>query len=85
MLGAVMNGQRSDKPHPLPGPAPIEQLEAQVQSRLSGRVRELRLVVAGQGLILRGRARSYYAKQLAQHAVMAATALRILANEIEVS
>jgi hypothetical protein len=85
MLGAVMNGQRSDEPHPLPGPAAIEQLEAEVQSRLVGRVRGLRLVAAGQGLILRGRARSYYAKQLAQHAVRAATALRILANEIEVS
>jgi hypothetical protein len=80
-----MNGQRCDKAHPLQGPAALELLEAQVQSRLGGQVRGLRLVAAGQGLILRGRARSYYAKQLAQHAVMAATELRILANEIEVS
>jgi hypothetical protein len=35
--------------------------------------------------VLRGRARTYYAKQLAQHAVMQATALPILRNEIEVS
>jgi len=33
---------------------------------------------------LRGRAKTYYAKQLAQHAVMEATDLPVLANEIEV-
>jgi hypothetical protein len=63
----------------------IDQLESQVQARLNGRVRHLRLVVRGCGLIMMGRARTYHAKQLAQHAVMEATALPILANEIEVS
>jgi hypothetical protein len=62
----------------------MEQLEIQVQSRLSGRVRHFRLVAHGCALILRGHAHTYYAKQLAQHAVMEATALPILANEIEV-
>ena len=62
----------------------MEQLETHVQSRLNGRVRDFRLVVRGCGLVLTGRARTYYAKQLAQHAVMEATALPILANEIEV-
>jgi hypothetical protein len=33
---------------------------------------------------LRGRARTYYAKQLAQHAVMQVTEYLIQANEIEV-
>jgi hypothetical protein len=61
-----------------------EQLETHVQSRLNGRVRHFRLVVRGNGLILTGQARTYYAKQLAQHAVMEASALPILANEIEV-
>jgi hypothetical protein len=37
------------------------------------------------GKALRGFAHTYYAKQLAQHAVMEATKLPILANEIEVS
>jgi hypothetical protein len=37
------------------------------------------------GVILRGHSQTYYAKQLAQQAVMEATRLRILANEIEVS
>jgi hypothetical protein len=61
------------------------ELEAQVRCRLSGQIHGFRLVVTDQGLILRGRAHTYYAKQLAQHAVMNATVLPILANEIEVS
>lgn len=60
------------------------ELETQLQYRLSGQVRQFRLIVLDDGLILRGHARSYYAKQLAQHAVMGATQLPILANDIEV-
>jgi hypothetical protein len=63
----------------------MQQLETHVQSRLNGRVRHFRLAVRGGGLILTGHARTYYAKQFAQHAVMEATALPIRANEIEVS
>jgi osmotically-inducible protein OsmY len=61
------------------------ELEAQVQCRLSGQIHDFRLVVAGGGLVLRGHTHTYYAKQLAQHAVMEATGLPIVANEIEVS
>ena len=63
----------------------MERLETRVQSRLSGRVKNFRLVVRENGLILTGQARTYFAKQLAQQAVMEATALPIVANEIEVS
>ena len=63
----------------------MEQLQARVQSQLIGRVQHFRLMVRGYGLILRGHTHTYYAKQLAQHAVMEATTLPILANEIEVS
>jgi len=69
----------------LPQEGDVTQLEAHVRSRLTGRVRDLQLVRRGDGLILRGRARTYYAKQLAQHAVMQASTLALLANEIEVS
>jgi hypothetical protein len=62
----------------------IVRLEGQVHCRLSGRLRGFRLQVEGSGLILAGRAPSYHVKQLAQHAVMEATSLAILANEIEV-
>ena len=67
-----------------PGVPEVEQLETHVQARLSGRVRHFRLVVRGCGLVLTGHAPTYYAKQLAQHAVMEATALPIVANEIDV-
>lgn len=62
----------------------IDQLEAHIQLRLGGRVRDLHVNPLGKGLVLRGRARTYYVKQIAQHAVMEATDLPILANEIEV-
>jgi hypothetical protein len=59
-------------------------LEERVQHRLSGRIHDLRVLVRDDGLILQGRAHTYYAKQLAQHAVMEASPLPIRANEIEV-
>lgn len=60
------------------------ELETVVQCRLAGRVHRFCLVRVDGGVILRGYSRSYYAKQLAQHEVMQATELPILANEIEV-
>ena len=65
--------------------AEVERLEKLVQSRLNGRVRNFRVVVCGGGVILTGQSRTYYAKQLAQQAVLEASALPILANEIQVS
>ena len=62
----------------------IEQLETHLQSRLSGQVRDLQIVLHDDGLILRGVAHTYYAKQLAQHAAMKASTMRVVANEIEV-
>jgi len=60
------------------------ELETHVQYRLGRQVRDLQLIFADKGLILRGRTQTYYAKRLAQHAVLEATMLPILANEIEV-
>jgi hypothetical protein len=65
-------------------PVPTGDLEVRVRGRIRGYVRDFRLVAAANGVILRGSARSYYAKQLAQQAVMGAAPLPILANEIEV-
>ena len=62
----------------------IELVEARVQAQLNGRLRDFRLLLRDDGLVLQGQAHSYYAKQLAQHIVMGALALQILANEIEV-
>ncbi|MBI3411965.1 MAG: hypothetical protein HY040_26845 [Planctomycetes bacterium] len=61
------------------------QVEDYVRSRLSGRIYELRVLIRDQGLVLQGRARTYYAKQLAQHVVGEASELPIRANEIEVT
>jgi hypothetical protein len=61
-----------------------EYLETLVQRRLGSRVRDLRIVIRGDGIILQGRAGTYHAKQLAQHAVMETGAGPILANDIEV-
>ncbi len=63
----------------------VEQLESLLQHRLGGRVRDLFVLVQDGGVILRGHAPTYYAKQLAQHAAMEMTGLPIRANDIEVT
>jgi hypothetical protein len=68
----------------LPSPAAIDQLENHVKRHLHGRLRDFRLVVQGNGVILHGRTTTYYAKQLAQEAVREAFKLPILANVIAV-
>ena len=61
-----------------------ERLEAQVLRRVGGRVRDLRVLVRHNGVILNGRCTTYHAKQIAQHTAMELTGLPILANDIEV-
>ena len=62
----------------------VAELEIHVQCRLGGQLRDFRVVVTEGGVILRGQAHTYYTKQLAQHVVMEAIRLPIVANEIEV-
>jgi hypothetical protein len=62
----------------------MDRLAAETGEMLRGRLTDLRIELHGGGVILRGTARSFYAKQLAQHAVMTGTALPIVRNEIEV-
>jgi hypothetical protein len=62
----------------------LARIEEHVRSRLAGLLRDFRLAFHDNGLVLRGRAHTYYAKQLAQHVVMAASSLPIRANELEV-
>jgi hypothetical protein len=63
----------------------LDRIEERVRCRLTGLLRDFQLVFRDQGLVLRGHAHTYYAKQLAQHAVMEASGLPIRANEMEVS
>jgi hypothetical protein len=64
-------------------PEAIDQLTEYLRSQLSRRVHDLRLSAQGDVLVLRGRAGSYYAKQLAQELVRKLTAV-LLINEIDV-
>jgi hypothetical protein len=66
-------------------PAEIGRLEDLIRHRLRGRLFDFRLVLRDNALVLQGRTRAQYIRQLAQHAIMEATRLQILANEIEVS
>ena len=67
-----------------PEAVPSELLEIQLQRRLGSRVRELRVLVRHDGVILKGWSSTYHAKQLAQHAAMELAEMRIVANDIEV-
>jgi hypothetical protein len=68
-----------------PKSAEIDRLAADTAEKLRGRLSGLRLELHAGGVILRGTAQSFYAKQLAQHAVMTSTELPIVRNEIEVT
>ncbi len=61
-----------------------ERLEALMQRRLGNRIRDLRVKLRPEGVVLHGRTATYHAKQLAQHAAMELGNVAILANDIEV-
>ena len=61
-----------------------DRLENLLTRRLGSRVRDLRVILLPDGLILQGRTATYHAKQIAQHTAMEVANLPILANEIEV-
>ncbi len=61
------------------------QIEAAVLDRLFGWVRDFRVLIRDRGMVLTGFAHSYYAKQMVQHAALAACRLPLLANEIIVT
>lgn len=62
----------------------FEQIQQVIRSNLSLRVHNFRLRALDEGLILEGRTKTYYGKQMVQHAVMDATDFPILANNIVV-
>jgi len=63
----------------------LDVLENRVLAQLTGRVQRLQIYQQEKGIVLHGYARTYHAKQLAQHAVMRETDVPIAANEIEVA
>lgn len=62
----------------------LQRIRHVVRQQLQGRLQDFELWPHRQGLILSGRVRSYYAKQLVQHVVMQQTNSLILRNEIAV-
>jgi hypothetical protein len=79
-----MNSETEPLTHDAPVQETLGELEARLQHELKGRVRNFTLTRLDHGLVLKGHSHSYYAKQIAQHAVMEATDLPILLNEIHV-
>ena len=75
--------------HPLPETlAEAERLAACIERAVwretGGRVRNLRVEINGDGVLLTGRCSTYYTKQKAQHAAMAVPGGGQLTNRIEV-
>ncbi len=63
-----------------------ERIEGQIERRASGRIRDLLVVCSEHLIILKGRSRTYHAKQLAHQAALDVTdGYPLLANQIVVS
>jgi hypothetical protein len=61
-----------------------EEAEVILRQRLCGHVRELRVLIRAEGVVLQGASANFYGKQLAQHHAHKLLRLPIFANEIEV-
>jgi hypothetical protein len=64
--------------------ADLGRLETLVHDRVWRQVEGLRVEACDNGVVLRGRCRTFYAKQLAQEAVLASSLFALVANHIEV-
>ena len=60
----------------------LARLEAHLRIRLRDYMYDLRIAIRDGELVLDGRARTYYGKQMAQHGVMERSQLPIRANNI---
>ena len=62
----------------------VERITTSVRSRLFGRVRDFKVEMCDAGMVLKGRTRSYYDKQVVQHTALEVGHVPLLANEIQV-
>jgi hypothetical protein len=62
----------------------IAEMEMRVLCSLDGDIRNFHVALEQKGLVLRGQARTYHARQFAHDLVLEASDLPILDNEIEV-
>lgn len=63
----------------------LHQVTPQLRSRCGDQFLDLRIIVYQNGLILQGRASTYYGKQMAQEVAKSVLGLAVVRNEIEVS
>ena len=66
------------------GDEEAERLRQLISALFGSRVREFLVLVRGGGLVLQGKAGSFYLKQMVQETALKATAFRVVANEIAV-
>ena len=59
-------------------------IERAVRRGTNDKVRDLRVEIADEGILLQGRCGTYYCKQLAQHAAIALAKPEVVINQIEV-
>ena len=62
----------------------VQRVVARLQIRLGSQLRDFQMSAREDGLILRGKVRTYYGKQMVQEVVMEVSGLAILSNDIEV-
>jgi hypothetical protein len=62
----------------------VSAILSKIQARTHGQVRELRVELADERVVIEGRARTYYAKQLAQHGAMDILTGQTIVNRIVV-
>lgn len=62
----------------------LSELEKLVEQRTHRRIRDLHIEVADDSVVLKGRAKSYHVKQLAQHGILDVMPKVRLVNAIEV-
>jgi len=60
-------------------------IETALHVRAGRHVHGLDVILLDHGLVLRGFASTYYAKQMAQHVAVRVSGLSVVANEIEVN
>lgn len=66
--------------HPIPA-----DLEGAIRETTAGRVRNLRVYLSGESLVLEGESRTFYGKQLAQHVALTWAGGHTIRNEITVT
>jgi osmotically-inducible protein OsmY len=59
-------------------------IELAIRRQTAGKIRDLKIVVTEEAVVLSGGCRTYYSKQLAQHAAMSVSGCPTLVNEIVV-